>query len=114
MTSLCLPWPPTANRYWRFVTLGKRSAVLLSREARLYKARVAAYAPTVQRVEGPLRVSLRFFRPRKAGDLDGALKPLLDALQGVLYTNDAQIVELHAYRFDDKSNPRVEVEVEPA
>lgn len=33
---------------------------------------------------------------------------------GIAYSDDGQIVELHAYRFDDKNNPRMEVEIETA
>jgi Holliday junction resolvase RusA-like endonuclease len=40
-----------------------------------------------------------------------ANKVTLDALCGVLYGDDDQIVELHSFRHDDKNNPRVEVEV---
>jgi crossover junction endodeoxyribonuclease RusA len=60
---------------------------------------------------GPVAVYLHVYRARKAGDLDNSAKVLLDALQGVAYNDDAQIVELHLYRHDDKANPRVEVEV---
>ncbi len=33
-------------------------------------------------------------------------------LQGVMYHNDAQVVECHGWRHDDFDNPRVEVEVQ--
>lgn len=102
--------PPLANRYWRFVNVRGRPVVLLSKDARIYKKRIASLAPTVRRIDGPVRLTLRIFRPRRAGDVDSTIKPMLDALQGVLYENDRQIVELHAYRGDDKTNPRVEVE----
>jgi len=57
-------------------------------------------------------VTVRLYRPAKRGDIDNSLKVLLDALQGHVYNDDAQIVELHAYRYDDKRDPRVEVDVE--
>ncbi len=56
-------------------------------------------------------VTLRVFRPQRSGDLDNRLKCLFDALQGVVYANDSQVVEIHAYRFEDKKRPRVEAEV---
>jgi Holliday junction resolvase RusA-like endonuclease len=61
--------------------------------------------------DGQVAVTLRVYRPRKSGDLDGRIKIVLDALQGVAYRDDSQVVALHAYRFDDKARPRVEVEV---
>jgi hypothetical protein len=33
------------------------------------------------------------------------------ALNGIAYCDDSQVVELHAYRLDDKDHPRVEVQV---
>lgn len=62
--------------------------------------------------DNPIRLSIGWFRPQKRGDLDGKLKIVIDALQGMLYFNDAQIVEIRAYRVEDPMNPRLEVEVE--
>jgi Holliday junction resolvase RusA-like endonuclease len=45
--------------------------------------------------------------------LDNRLKVLLDALNGIAYNDDADIVELHAYRLDDKHDPRVELKIKP-
>ena len=93
-----------------------RAVPILSREAREYKARMAMYAIGLhasghQPSQEPVSLTIRLYRPRRAGDIDGPLKPLLDALQGVLYVNDSQIVGLHVTRHDDKDDPRVEVEV---
>lgn len=81
----------------------------LSNEARRYKAALAAMRR--QMLDGPVMVTLDWYRSRKAGDLDKRIGVLLDALQGVAYHNDSQIVELRARRYDDKRNPRVEVTV---
>jgi Holliday junction resolvase RusA-like endonuclease len=54
---------------------------------------------------------MNFYRPQRRGDLDNRIKVLADALQGILYSDDKQVSELHAYLHDDKQNPRVEVEV---
>ena len=37
------------------------------------------------------------------------MKVLLDSLTGVIWEDDSQIVEIHAYRYEDKNNPRVEI-----
>lgn len=109
--TLTFPYPPSVNRYWRTIVKGKRAFPILSAEAREYKARMATYAAGLQPSQEPVSLTIRLYRPRKAGDIDGPLKPLLDALQGLLYVNDSQIVELHVTRHDDKERPRVEVEV---
>jgi Holliday junction resolvase RusA-like endonuclease len=60
-----------------------------------------------------LSMTVRLFRPRNAGDIDGPLKTLLDSLQGNLYENDDQVDELPIKRFTDRERPRVELEVTP-
>lgn len=108
--ALTLPWPPALNHYYRHVG----SRVLISRAGRDYKAMAglwASAAGAVDPLEGELAVSLVLYRPRRAGDVDAYAKCLLDAMQGHLWADDKQIVELHLYRRDDKHRPRVEVRV---
>ena len=109
---LTLPMPPSANRLWR---MDKRGFMRLSAEARDYKSVVAVLAMRdgVVLQGGPLAVTLEVYRAQKSGDLDNRIKPVLDALQGVMFIDDKQIIEIHAYRYDDKYNPRIEVTVCP-
>jgi len=117
---LTLPVPPSANRYWRSVN----GHPVKSREAREYRARVqlavmratfgSLTSHQVIDAASPMAVTIRWYRAAKMGDLDNRLKVLLDALNGTAYGDDSQIVELHAYRAEDKKNPRVEVTVEAA
>ena len=105
-----LDYPPSSNRYWRHVD-GK---VLLSAAARDYRRLAglqAACAGMRAPLEGPVVVTLTLYRPAKRGDLDNRVKVLLDALNGIAYRDDSQVVELHAYRREDRANPRVEVDV---
>ena len=105
-----LPYPPSYNRYWRNGTNGG----YISAEGRSYKqqAQTALLREKRNVLEGDVRIFLKFYRPRKSGDLDNRIKQVLDSLQGICYTNDSQIVEIHAFRFEDKTFPRVEIEVE--
>lgn len=86
---------------------------ILSKKGREYKKTVAALiggkVKTV--LTGEVRVKIDIFRPRKAGDIDSALKSALDSLTGLIYKDDRQITELFAYRFDDRNNARVEIEI---
>ncbi len=104
-----LNYPPSANVYWR----SSRGRVFVSSEARAYKAEVAALALTenITPMDGDLIICLDFYRPRRAGDLDNRIKVCLDALNKLVWHDDSQIVEIHARRFDDKKNPRVEINV---
>jgi crossover junction endodeoxyribonuclease RusA len=108
--SLVLPMPPSANRYWRTY----RNVVVVSDEARAYKTGVKESAKEQGAfiLSGPVAVYVDVYRSRKAGDLDNRLKVALDALKGVAFEDDAQVVEIHARRFDDKNNGRIEITIE--
>lgn len=107
---LTLPYPPSINRYWTIARGGGR--IVPTAQGRDYKELVRITNHECVPLEGDVRITLTVYRPQKRGDLDNVLKVALDALIGVCYGDDAQIVEIHAYRHDDKHNPRVEVVVE--
>lgn len=110
---LTLPYPPSANRYWRSIVIGGSVRVLVSSEAREYKRRCAAIAAVAcpSPLEGPLGMSLAVFRPMRRGDLSNRIKVIEDAMQGVVFHDDNQVIRIDAQRHDDKTNPRVEVVV---
>lgn len=93
-----LPYPPSANLYWRSTARG----VYVSAAAKLYKLQAAqdALRQGVEPIEGTVALHLDVYRPRAAGDLSNRIKVLEDALIGVAYDDDAQVVEIHARRFD--------------
>lgn len=104
-----LPYPPSTNRYWR----NFRGHTVVSKEAREYKelAKHLAMQQGVKPLDGELHVELRLFRPKRIGDLDNYIKVLFDAMNGVAWGDDSQVVSILASRYDDKGNPRVEIEV---
>lgn len=110
--TVTLPYPPSANLYWKHW----RGRVVLSREGRDYKvvAKSLARSQQMRPTDGPVSVVLVAYRPRRRGDIDNMIPLALDALRGVAYADDDQIVELHAFRRDDKTRPRLEVQVESA
>lgn len=117
--TLTLPEPPSANRWWR----KWKNRMVLSTEARQYKAFalvrvVAATGLHASRFPlfptAPIRVTLTWYRGRKSGDLDKRLGVVLDALQGIGYRNDGQIVAIVAERLDRPGNPGLAVTVEEA
>lgn len=103
---LILPFPPSANRYWRSAP-GK--GLVPSAEAEAYKQLVARTAPRNVALFGDVRVVLNVFRPRRTGDLDNCQKVLFDALRGIAFLDDAQVKAIIAERFDDPGDPRVEL-----
>lgn len=113
--SLELPLPPSVNSYWRSVPASKNriARVLISEQGRRFK-RACQLAATAQ-CAGPMEgdVSLRcvvYFKDRRR-DLDNVLKPLLDALNKVVYHDDRQVAHLELTKRFDARKPRVEVSV---
>ena len=92
----CLPEPPSANRWWRNVN----GRMVTSKEARAYKAVVAQFGGRRMIAEGPVSLYVIWWRAAKRGDLDKRLGVVLDALQGVAYANDNQVVHIDARRLD--------------
>ncbi|MBC7351925.1 MAG: RusA family crossover junction endodeoxyribonuclease [Thermogutta sp.] len=98
-----LPWPPTANRYWRNVN----GRMVLSRDGRRYREAVDGLVWKQFCESGPvgfgeshLELTIEAYPPdRRRRDLDNLLKPLLDALQHAgLFADDSQIVSLQIRR----------------
>jgi Holliday junction resolvase RusA-like endonuclease len=108
---LVLPYPPSANTYWK---PAPGRGLVPSAEATPYKAQLArlACAQGVLPLKGPVRLTLWAYRPRRTGDLDNVRKVLLDALQGWAFLDDGQVEEDHGYRLEDPASPRVEVLLE--
>lgn len=112
---LALPYPPTANLYWRVV----HGRPIKSKAAREYQTKVALLAksslgPFSRPLEGPVTVKLSVYRPRRLGDLDNTLKVILDALKGIAFIDDSQVVHIEAHRNDDAANPRAIITVAAA
>lgn len=63
---------------------------------------------------GPVEVGLIFIRPRASADIDNLSKLVLDGLQGVIFKDDKQVMELHLRKvFNRKMAPGVWITVAP-
>jgi len=94
-----LPYPPTANTYWRNV--GGR--VLLSKKGRLYRKAVQALAWAHKWPQyGNQRVSVLItatMPDRRRRDIDNLHKACLDSLTHAgVWDDDSQIDDLHIVR----------------
>jgi Holliday junction resolvase RusA-like endonuclease len=94
MMELSLPFPPSANHYYRHV--GYRT--LISREGRAYREMVCSILGRmgVRPLDGGLVVRIELYPPdKRRRDADNSLKCLLDSLQhGGAYKDDGQIMRL--------------------
>ena len=99
-----LPVPPSANRYWRVAN----NRIIVSEEAAAYKREIYLQLREVDPLRNDVAVNFTVFRPYRRGDLDNFTKVMFDALKGLAWLDDSQVVEIHSYREDDKENPRVD------
>jgi crossover junction endodeoxyribonuclease RusA len=106
---LNLPYPPSANRYWRVY----RGKPVPSKEAVAYKEEVKRKTSGVVPFPADVKVALRVnvYRDAMRGDLSNRIKILEDSLNGIAYVDDKQVHRLEFEMYDDAVNPRVEVEV---
>ena len=113
---LTLPEPPSSNRLWR----NGRGRVYTDTAAKDFKLAVRAvcYNTGVRQVafpEGvPVKLTLTWYRQRKAGDLSNRIKIVEDALNGLLWADDKQITELHVTRVDGQRPGRLHLIAECA
>lgn len=120
---ITLQYPISVNRYWTIA--GRRVTPTADGRAWKAAARALAFSQGAQHQlvrSGPVAAEIVLL-PRKnkdgaaAGvrpDIDNCLKVALDAMQGVLFTNDRQIVELHARVGSAVQDGALMVRVRPA
>jgi crossover junction endodeoxyribonuclease RusA len=106
---LILPYPPSVNNLYATFQ-GRR---IISAAGRKFKSDIAVLARQqgARLLAGDLVITFRVFRPKRIGDLDNRLKISQDSLKGICFADDKQIIEIHAFRFDDRENPRIEIDI---
>jgi crossover junction endodeoxyribonuclease RusA len=131
MITLTLPYPISANRYWRPVHIGNHITIVPTKEAKQYRKDVAAIcaaAGVVRPLTGRVTVEVQLYphrpldwktRMRKHGDswddtvqcidIDNANKVLLDTLKGVAIEDDKWVRRLLAERMEPDGEARVVV-----
>jgi crossover junction endodeoxyribonuclease RusA len=97
-----LPWPPTANTYWR----RNGGRYFISKRGQDYREFVAKACYAYQGLfvaEDRLRVKIKAYPPdRRKRDLDNLFKSTLDSIQHAgLYVDDCQIDKLSIERMPE-------------
>lgn len=133
MITLTLPYPISANRYWRPVSLGKHITIVPTKEAKDYRKevmRIVLAAGIVNPLRGRVAIDVQLFphrpldfakRMRLLGaawddgvqclDLDNANKVLLDSLKGVAIEDDKWVRQLSSERMEPDGESRVVVRI---
>ena len=133
MIELNLPYPISANVYWRSYARGGRAIVTVSKEAEEYRSRVNLLcwqAGVRAPIEGRVAIEVDLYPQRpldwakrarlnpsgwddgvRCIDLDNANKVLLDSLKGVAIDDDRWVREIHARRMEPDGEARVVVRI---
>lgn len=95
----------------RVVKFGSMSRLIKSQKALDYSDVFKQQCrPLAKLMTGDLRVTLHIYYASRRPDLDESL--ILDLMQGLVYENDRQVKERHAYWGLDPENPRAEILIE--
>lgn len=135
MITLTLPYPPSANRYWRTAVVRGRAQTYASPDAKAYKAAVQAIAleAGVRRpIDGHIELHLQLYpqRPQdwakrarrnpsgwdddvRCIDLGNCEKVLSDALNGVAWVDDSQHRRIVLERMEPDGDARVIARIAP-
>jgi Holliday junction resolvase RusA-like endonuclease len=116
-----IPTPKGRPRFFRrgkFVSTYTPDATRIAEQD--FKNQAMKYKPE-KPLECPLKITLRFYKPRpkskpkkelywtSKADLDNLIK-VVDSLNGIFWKDDSQIIEIHASKaYDD--NARTDVEI---
>lgn len=131
---IVLPYPPSANRYWRHRSLPKGGiSTYVSKDGKQFRDdvhKLLALAGIRKPLQGRVGLDYTLYphrpldyrtRMRKLGDawhdtvqcidLDNAQKALLDALKGVAFEDDAWVRDIRARRAEPDGQARIEVRI---
>ena len=121
---LTLPYPVSANRYWRSAVVKRRVAVYVSDEGKAYRSAVThavlqsrdKVTKLLPRVPGPVVVAMRLYTRPGGGamlDVDNAIKVTLDALVHANVIDDDKHVECVSIRRVREPRGCIEVLIGP-
>lgn len=133
MLTVTLPWPVSANVYWRTRVVKGVAMTYISAEAKAFKtdvARLMRAAGCKAPMPGRVAVSLTLYphrpqdwqkRQRKLGaawddgvrsiDLDNAIKVTLDAMKGIAFEDDVWVRRILAERAEPDGEARLVVTI---
>jgi len=101
--------PRTVKRGGQTVTFTPRRTAEYAEAVALVARRAMAGEPPL---EGALSVRVRFYRrDRRRVDGDNMTKNVLDAMNGIVYLDDSQVVDCRWTKHVDRADPRAEVQI---
>lgn len=105
---------PSKSNSYKVVTIKGHGSIAKTEEMKAYER--SFYLQCKHRgakISGMFSIKLNVFFPSQRQDLDGSLKAILDCFQKCeVIKNDRSCVDIHARKFIDKENPRIEYLIE--
>ena len=105
---------PSKSNSYKVVTIKGHGSISKSEEMKSYES--GFYLQCRHRgvnIKGFFSIKIDVFFPSQRQDLDGSLKAILDCFQKCeVIKNDRSCVDIHARKFIDKENPRIEYLIE--
>ncbi len=102
---------PSKSNCYRIIRIGKKSSLAKAKKLKEYERLFALQCKKYKNrnIEGEFALYIDVYYDSKRPDLDNSLKVVLDCLQKLkAFTNDNKCVDIHARKFKDKDNPRIE------
>ncbi len=111
MLNITLPWPPSANRYWRNI----KGRTLVSKEAKLYKMLIKglSYEWKMKPMLGRIGLQIEAYPPdKRIRDLDNTLKVLIDSLKETgVFKDDSQIDKICITRLEPSKPGHLKISI---
>ena len=106
--------PPSKSNAYRIITIGGHASLAKSKAMQVYEESFLWQVGGIRdaEVSVPFEFHVDVYFPSKRSDLDGMLKGVMDCLQKAkVIKNDNNCCLIHARKFIDKENPRVEFKI---
>ena len=106
--------PPSKSNAYRIITINGHSSLTKTKAMHTYEESFLWQVGGIRdaNINVPFEFYLDVYFPSKRSDLDGCFKGVLDCLQKAkVINNDNNCCLIHARKFIDKENPRVEFRI---
>lgn len=106
--------PVSKSNAYRIITIGGHASLTKTKAMHAYEESFLWQVGSIRdaNIAVPFEFYIDVYFPSKRSDLDGAMKGILDCLQKAkVIKNDNNLCLLHARKFIDKENPRVEFKI---
>lgn len=105
---------PSKSNAYRIISIGGHSSLTKTKAMKTYEESFLWQVGGIRDadISVPFEFYIDVYFPSKRSDLDGCLKGVLDCLQKAkVIKNDNNCCLIHARKFIDKDNPRVEFKI---